>query len=503
MKRLLTLFILLSIIQPFSFSVAQTYDDSVLEAFHAISSHDCYLWTELQCHPRFGGRLTGTEEYNACAAWLADSLENWGVLPWGNGGTYLQEFDHQYTLVKSGCSLKLHLPVKKGEVVKDYEYVKEFMPGSTSGSGEVKAEVVYVGYGISAPELNFDEYKGVDVKGKIVLVEREVPVSPAKNPELFIQWRPYSFHQYKLENAVKHGAVGMVYNYGPIANPNNAYNAQFIYVHIGDAAVQDLFQGTGKSHSEVIRHIQESLRPQSFALKKTMSIKMVTEHVPNAVGYNVLGLIEGSHPVLKEQVILLGGHLDHLGYCYELIPGANDNASAVAVMMAVARALKQSGVQLKRSVGLCFFGAEEQAVVGAKVYLEHPPVPLDKTCCLLNLDGVGAGNKLFALAGDNYPALWQFIDSANTRYVHRSLNTNYFSNLARPRLDAARFLWKDVPTLSFSAYGTASAYHTPEDNMSIITPEIMEDLAKILFISVIDLANAEQIQFRPMAKSAQ
>jgi hypothetical protein len=102
------------------------------------------------------------------------------------------------------------------------------MPGSTSGNGEVTAEVVYAGYGITAPELGYDDYAGIDVKGKIILIEREAPVSPDAGAEKFNPWYNYSFHQTKLENAVKHGAAGMLYNYGPISNPNNAYNEKFM-----------------------------------------------------------------------------------------------------------------------------------------------------------------------------------------------------------------------------------------------------------------------------------
>ncbi|MCK5146820.1 M20/M25/M40 family metallo-hydrolase [bacterium] len=471
-------------------------EDAVLKAFHAISSHDCHAWVEKISSPEFTGRLTGTKGFNDCAAWLSDSLNIWGVSPWGDDGTYLQAFDHQYTLVKPGNYIKLHIPIRKGEIVLNYDYVNEFMPGATSGSGEIMAEVVYVGYGISAPELGFDEYENIDVRGKIVLMEREAPLSPNKDMKKFKKWRKYSFHQYKLENAVKHGAIGMIYNYGPISNPNNSYVPGFIYVHVGDIVVNDIFEGSGRVHEEIVKKIKKNLRPRSFNTRKQVSIKMVTEHVSEATGYNVLGFIEGSDPILKEEVILLGGHLDHLGYCHELIPGANDNASAVAIMMAVARALKSENVVLKRSIGFCFFGAEEQGVVGSKVYLENPPVPLDQTLCLLNMDGVGAGDKLFAMAGKNFPTLWKFIKSANDRYVHRQLKTGYSSNLARPRLDAARFMWANVPTLSFYAYGTPSAYHTPADNMDIITPEIMEDLARIIFMGVVDIANAEQAQFR-------
>jgi Zn-dependent M28 family amino/carboxypeptidase len=137
------------------------------------------------------------------------------------------------------------------------------------------------------------------------------------------------------------------------------------------------------------------------------------------------------------------------------------------------------------------FGSEEQAIVGAKAYLNRPVMPLDKSI-LLNMDGVGIGHSIRALAGTNYPVLWSYVEDANNRYVHRPLSTNYFSNLGRPRLDAAPFLSAGVPSLSFSTYGSANYYHVPLDNLDIIKPEIMEDLCQLLFVSVVRMANSPE-----------
>ena len=97
---------------------------------------------------------------------------------------------------------------------------------------------------------------------------------------------------------------------------------------------------------------------------------------------NIIGMIEGSDPVLKEELIIVGAHLDHMGLCYELIPGANDNASAVAVMMGVAKALKDNNIELKRSVMFLAFGAEEQGIIGSKTYLEKPSYGPGKDCLI-------------------------------------------------------------------------------------------------------------------------
>ena len=483
-------FILLGLLFFVPFYGQDVSEESLLKAMHSISSHDLLEYVKIQCDDKYQGRLTGTKEYQECAEWLASEFSGWGVEPAGENGSWFQWFNIPYTLVLPDCGLTLHMPLKKeGAILKQYKYITEYMPGSTSGNGEVTGEVVYAGYGITAPELDYDDYKGIDVKGKIILIEREAPVDPSAGAEKFNPWFEYSFHQNKLANAIKHGAAGMIYNYGPIGNPNNDYYENFIYVHVGDTVVRDIFAGTGFDHRNVVKEINSTLKPHSFNTKKVVTVKMSTQHFPDGKGSNIIGLIRGSDPVLKDEVIIIGAHLDHLGKCYDIIPGANDNASAVAVMMGLAKALAVNKIPLKRSVMFIAFGSEEQAIIGSKAYLSNPSAPLDKSI-LLNMDGVGIGHSIAASAGKNYPVLWSFIEDANNEYIHRPLRANYSSNLGRPRLDAARFLSAGVPSLSFSTYGSVNYYHVPLDNLDIIKPEIMEDLCQLLFVSVVRMANS-------------
>jgi hypothetical protein len=501
-RRLLFVVLILLCVSFFQFSRAQqkleelTDEQKILQVLHSISSHTLFDYVKELASDKYEGRLTGTEGYNASADWVAAHFADWGIKPAGDNNTYLQAFPNPYTLIFEDCEVSLNIPVKDSFIKKIYTYEDEFIPGSTSGSGEVTAEVIYVGYGITAPELGYDEYKGMDVKGKIVLMEREAPVSPSENPELFMKWRPYSFHQYKLENAVAHGAKGMLYNYGPISNPNNAYDEDFIYSHVGDSAVADAFSGTGKVHKEVVEKIKSDLKPQSFSTGKVFTIKNTTEHHPDGVGSNVIGILEGTDPKLKDEVIIVGGHLDHLGRCYEIMPGANDNASAVAVILGLAEALSKSAIQPRRSILFNCFGAEEQAVAGSKYYLEHPVVPLEKTVAFINMDGVGCGDKISATAAENYPEFWEYIKRANDQYIHREIFPRYFANNARPRLDAARFMWKGVPTISFAVLGAPSFYHITKDDIDTITPEILEDMTQLLYLAVLDMANQDTLEFR-------
>jgi Zn-dependent M28 family amino/carboxypeptidase len=178
------------------------------------------------------------------------------------------------------------------------------------------------------------------------------------------------------------------------------------------------------------------------------------------------------------------------------MPGANDNASGVAVILGLAEALSKSPIQPRRSIMFNCFGAEEQAVAGSKYYLKHPVVPLEKTVAFINIDGVGCGDKISANAAENFPDFWAYIKRANDQYIHREIFPEYFANNARPRSDAARFMWEGVPTISFGVWGAPSYYHITKDTIETITPEILEDMTRLLFVAVLDMANQDRLDFR-------
>jgi hypothetical protein len=446
----------------------------------------------------YGGRLTGTPEYRACADWVSSQFKKWGIQPAGQGSSYLRPFPSPYTLVLSPGEVSL----RRGDGERTYIYEKDYFPGSNSASGRIEAEVVYVGYGITAPELGYDDYQGIDVKDKVILMEREVPLSPEEAPaEVFLKWKPYSYHQYKMKNAAAHGAKGLLYNY-LTTNTNTPYIDGFLFSQIAPHVTEDLFAGSGKTSEQMRGLIQRTLRPQSFRTGKTCIIENKTEHHPEGIGYNVVGVIEGTDPKLKQEFILLGGHLDHVGRAPLLMPGANDNASGIAVMLGIAEALAKSPVKTKRSIMFIGIGGEELGLLGSLAYLAAPVVPLEKTKAFINMDSVGCGDVLHAAAADNYPEFWQFIRSANDTFVHRTIRTSYTRNLGRPRTDAWVFMEKGIPSISFSTSGGPSYAHTTKDTIETITPEILVDLARILTVAVLEMSDQTSLDFKASAPPA-
>ncbi len=492
--------LLLSIILTVSATAQEPDEQLILKHFHSISSLDISDWMSELCSPKYNGRLAGTPEYVASAEWVAGKLKEWGIKPAGDNDSYYQWFDLPFTAVNDPGSLQLHIPQKDGtEIVKSYQAPAEYYPGMNSGSGEVTAEVVYVGYGMTAPELNYDDYRGIDVKGKIVLMNRDVPYKDVRNPE-YARWVKYCYHQYKVENAARHGAVGMLYIDGNSANPNISYIDSMIVCGIGPAPLADIFAGLGKENSTVIAQIDKSLKASSFATGKIMTIKANTTRHSEGRTCNVAGIIEGSDPVLKDEAIIIGAHLDAVGNGGGLlVAGGLDNASGAVDIMAAAKALAESGIKLKRTVLFLFTGGEEAGLLGSKLYTANPIFPLEKTVMYVNLDMVGNGTGLAVNASSSCAALTEYFTTANNRYIHRPMRVSASEGpfYGRPRSDGLVFLAKGYRTMDiYTTDGVKPVwYHLPGDDETAVTPEIMEDVARLVYLAFIEIANADPLNY--------
>jgi hypothetical protein len=468
-------------------SVGQEKDKSILASFHSISSNDLLKDAAELTSPKYGGRLSGSPGYLAAAQWVADQLKRGGVKPGMSDSSYFEYFPNAYSVVNTPGSVTLLANGKNKS--KEYHFPDDFFPGSNSASGNITGEIVYVGYGISAPDLGYDDYKNIDVKGKILLMETGVPYSA--NDSMQLKWEPYSYHRYKFQHAKELGAKGLLY-VSKIANTNTSFLDGFIYAHVGEPVAEDLFAGTGHTYAETHSLIAKTVQPHSSELHKKVKVTASTKYFPDSRSCDVVGIIKGSDPKLKDEAIILGAHLDAVGSPGCLFPGALDNASGSVDILAAAKALASSGIKPARTVIFIFFGGEECGLYGSKKYVESPVWPKEKVLCMINLDMVGNGTGLFLANGKSYPGILKHFAVANEKYIHRDFNASEAHvSFGRPRTDGAIFEKAGYKTLHLYTPGSVKTvyYHHPLDNTDALTPEIMEDAAKLLYLGVLDLAN--------------
>ncbi len=460
-----------------------------LKVFHSISSHDLLDYATHLSSDRFKGRMSGSPEYIEAAKWVAGHLETWGLKPGVGDSSFFQWFPNAWTEVLSPGSVTLFPSAGSGSAPRELKFPDDFYPGSNSATGNIYGEVVYTGFGITALELGYDDYAGIDVRNKIVMIEAGVPY--AQNDENLSKWEPYSYHRYKLQRAHELGAVGVLY-VGLVANPNTSYIDGFVVAHISEEAAQELLNTTGRKFSELKNTIVSQFAPQSFPLQRRVGISATTMHHPNTMSCNVVGIIEGGDPMLQKEAIIVGAHLDGVGSPGMLFPGALDNASGVADIMAAAKALAMSEIRPDRTIIFVFFGGEECGLYGSSLAVSEPLWDQAKTRLMINLDMVGNGTGFHLAGAQSHPELLQHFVSGNQTYLHRSLTASEVRpQFGRPRTDGAVF--EKAGYTVFGLYTTGSVkpvyYHHPLDNTDGLTPEIMEDAAKLLYLGILGIAN--------------
>ncbi|MCF0177602.1 MAG: M28 family peptidase [Bacteroidales bacterium] len=471
-----------------------TDEEKMLDATHRnITSEKLFNYVKQLSDPALEGRLAGSAGMAKAVEIVKGYYNDFGLVPVGDKGGYVQEYPHPCVEVQSGSTMGILFPIANSKNKKDVTWVEKSYPwadgwfaGGMTGNGDVTADIVYCGFGVTAPELGYDDYKGIDVRGKIVLVEGETP-NQSSDPDTLKMWYNHTLHQTKLNNAVQHGAIGLLYKWVP--GPNAPYNEGFVYCHVTDMVVDDIFMGTGTTYKEAVDKIYKTKQPNSFAIGKKAHIKMNATYNPKATGKNVVGMVKGSDPKLADEYIIIAGHLDHLGMIPYHIEGANDNNSAVAVLLGAAEAFAKSAVKPKRSIVFMSLDGEEAGLTGSLWYTKNPIFPKEKVKAVINLEQVGVGEMLVANYNYLYPELGTAAQEASNKYIHRRVmaRENYFRT--RPRTDGAVFMQAGYPCMDFRATGGNGFYHHPDDNCSTINPEILQAEAEWLFWTATMLAN--------------
>ena len=441
-------------------------------------SLSAYRFNRVLASKEFQGRKSGTQGGKITEEWIAKKFKEFGLKPFGDNGTFFQNFKILSTQEKV-TELEL-LNGRKGKV--RYSLGDDFTILTNSGSGDVEAEVVFVGYGISSPQKNWDDYAGVDVKGKVVLL-----VSGAPDAEKF---KNEISRGYKIKTAFEKGAAAVLYYRGRRAIrggaiPEKYYQPKLPALWISRKIVDDIFYNTGLSFDALLKEIKT--KPHSFNTGKIVRVKTKVIKLDGNVR-NVVGLLPGTDPVLKNEYIVVGAHMDHLGVDAEgsIYPGADDNGSGTCVVMELGRSMVANGERPKRSIIFALFAAEEQGLLGSKHFVENPPVKLDKIVAMFNFDMVGRRRKKLNVAGtENYPELWKLVKS----FIPKS-ELKYFGKFrSGANSDHYPFQSKGIPALFFISGGPHPEYHRSDDTNDKIQPWLLGWVGNLAYKFILGVAN--------------
>jgi hypothetical protein len=449
------------------------------KAYQTIVPMDPYDYCKKLASNEFAGRLTGDKGYTDAAKWAASRFRDWGLKPMDGEIGFLQPFPSPYTIVDE-AEMTLLLP--RGEM--KLKAPDDFMPLLFAASGDVTAGLVFAGWGISAPALGYDDYAGIDPAGKFVLCFRGTP--DHEN----VAYEEYDQHRTRMRTAKDKGVLGIIYiSDKPNANPNGDWIEGFMPAMIGEGAADSLFAEKGLACAALKKSLGETKKPDSFPLGSIVRYRVVSRHFPDGVGYNIVGLIEGSDSKLKDECVVIGAHFDHCGSHMGMIfPGANDNASGSAVVMEIAKAFASLETKPKRSILFALLGGEEQGLIGANYLAERFPARFTKIAGMFNFDMVGEGDGASCGYTSEPPELLEALKAADA-HVSTLKRTWEIKHVGVRSSDFAPFFLKGAPCVACFSNGPHLAYHETGDTIYRINPDILADVARLGFLASYRWAN--------------
>jgi len=415
------------------------------------------------------GRGLGTKGIERAASYIETRLRDLKLQP-AFGKSYRQPFE-----VKTGVAMG------DGNRIEGLA-AGDWTPLGFSSSGSFKAPLVFVGYGISAPPLNYDDFAGVDLKGKIAVMLRYEP-QEKDDKSIFDGRKPsrWSAMRYKVLQARERGAVAVIFTTGPLQdegkdrvpalkNDGPQSPAGIPVIQVKPSAVE----AWGVKLSEFQDAVDKDLKPRSRELPVTLEGNVSVKNT-FATTDNLAGILPGRGK-LANDVVVIGAHYDHLGYggegsmkpnVHAIHPGADDNASGTAAVLSIAKELRDALANAKdrRTIVFALFSGEEVGLAGSAWLVDHPPLPLDRVVAMINLDMVGAlrEDRLIVFGTDSAP---QWREVLERSAVPVKLQLTERGDGYGPS-DQTSFYAKHIPVIHLFT-GTHERYHAPEDRAEFI-----------------------------------
>lgn len=461
------------------------------------------------------GRSSPSPELDVAAGYIARVFESNGFQ--AIQGSYLNRVPLNIVSLGDNNSLS----VKKNGTERSYEIKTEFTPFDMTANRTVSGSIVFAGYGITAPEFKYDDYRGIDVHGKIVFVLRHEP-GEEDTASVFdgAKLTKYSNVSDKVRIAQDHGAVAVMVATDPLNHtsltprgfpwpslskflPKDALpislgtdeDKKIPVVHVGEEVITQLF-GSVDSLRNLQRIIDKTVTPHSFEIASAGVVVQTSTSIKDMSAQNVVGFLEGGDPNLKKEAVVIGAHYDHVGTQKSGQPGedlifngADDNASGTTALLTIAAAFGHSPAKPKRSVLLIAFAAEERGLLGSRSYVENPLFPLDQTVAMLNLDMVGRNSidSLSVIGGSKSPDLAQIAQEENAKVGF----TLVIENLSSGGSDHMSFQQKNVPFIFFFS-GFHPDYHKVTDHADLLNIPKIARVSTLAFRTAWHVANEDR-----------
>ncbi len=488
------------------------------------STVDSITPAELRMHLEFlasdelGGRYTLSPSFAIAARYLASRLEGYGFRGAGQNGSFLQSFE--LTASKPDAA-RMALELTINGKPETFKFAEDYFQAQVTRTGEAQGQIVYVGSGISAPELKHDDYAGVDVKGKIVLEVSELPAG--------IDASHLTPEQQGAAAAAAHGAAGILVvppqRFLDFMKQKSAMQriatreavrlgkgeGKIPALAVGPDLAQKLFSGMGTELKSAMDAARKNEGPQTKALQISAKMNVAIEQT-RSTSQNVAGILEGTDPVLKSEYVTFSAHYDHLKTSEkgEIYHGADDDGSGTSAVLAIARAMSLE--RPKRSVLVIFHAGEELGLLGSEYNTDvAPAVPLDKVVVDLNIDMIGRSkpvgdtdardehltdaHTVYLVGADRIsPELNQLSEETNKQFQKLKLDY-YYNDPNNPeriyfRSDHWNYAKHGIPII-FYFDGVHVDYHRPTDTVDKIDFAKMTQVTRLVFETGWRIANLD------------
>jgi hypothetical protein len=483
-KALLTLFLLMIACAAIA-QVARTPD---------ITGDELIMHIKKLTSDEFEGRETGTAPAMKAAEYIASEFALYGLKPAGDSGSYFQRFD---VVMNVAMGAKNRMELQFGKKKTALKLKNDFQPLGLSSSGMYSGPIVFAGFGAVTKDSSYNDYRGVNIKDKAVMLLTGSPTLDSTHVVEMIRQRSLSS---KVGRALgmgakvvivvlipEEGAQDTLYRFYYDRTPGNA---GLPVVTVTQSVADRMLAGAKKKIKNLKDEIERTKKDNSFEVKG-VKISCETElHEIIGKGVNVVGILEGNDASLRNDALVIGAHYDHLGWggpnsgslepqIHAIHPGADDNASGTAGVMEIAQAFAANGKNLRRTIVFIAFAGEEMGTLGSAYYTKFPSMPLQNTITMVNMDMIGRlMNRQLTVFGTGTAKNFETIlNSHNTD----STFTLQFNPDGYGPSDFSSFYAKKIPVLNFFT-GTHGDYHRPVDTWDKIEKAGTEKVVRYVYV---------------------